>query len=76
MVRLLNATDATGIPAWNAVLGTGRFSRRGSIGLGAGGNGSGTDLQAITEGSIAKTDASLTEQRERRLSEVPLQSCE
>jgi hypothetical protein len=76
MVKLTQANNTTGTQAWNAVPEKGRFSRTGSIGPGAGGNGSGTALEAITEGAIAGTEASLTHERERRLAEEPLQDCE
>ncbi len=75
MVSLTRANKTTGMQAWMALPGTGRLSRTGSIGPAAGGNGSGTDPLAITDGAIAKTEASLTEERER-IAEVPLRDCE
>jgi hypothetical protein len=76
MVLLTQANDTIGTGAWKAGPDKGRFSRTGSIGSGAGGNGSGTALEAITDGAIAGTEASLTEERERRLAEEHFQSCE
>jgi hypothetical protein len=76
MVRATQASNTTGTQAWSAAPDKGRLARTGSIGPGAGGNGSGTDLHAITEGAIAATEASLTQERERRLAEVRLQGCE
>ncbi len=76
MVSLTSANHTTGTQAWNALPGTGRLSRTGSTGPAAGGNGAGTDPHAITEGPIAATEASLTDQRERRLSEIRLRGCE
>jgi hypothetical protein len=76
MVSQTSAQNSAGIQEWIALPGNGRLSRSGSIGPAAGGNGSGTDPHAITEGEIAATEASLTEMRERRLAEVRLRDCE
>jgi hypothetical protein len=69
MVRHAQATSATGTQAWNVASDMGRLARTGSIGRAAGGNGSGTDLYAITEGAIAGTEASLPQEGERSLAE-------
>ncbi|MHC4710644.1 MAG: hypothetical protein ACYTA3_09510 [Planctomycetota bacterium] len=76
MVNLTQANNTTGTQTWNVARDKGRFSRTGSIGPGAGGNGSGTDLHAITEGEIAATDASLPQEGERHLAEEPFQGGE
>ncbi len=76
MVSLTWANKTTGRQAWMALPGTGRLSRTGSIGPAAGGNGSGTDLHAITEGEIAATEASLPQEGEQRLAEEPIEGGE
>jgi hypothetical protein len=76
MVSLTRAGNATGTLAWNVASDRGRLARTGSFGPAAGGNGSGTDLYAITEGEIAATEASLPQEGERSLSEERLQGGE
>ncbi len=69
MVRLTRANNTTGTQAPTAAPSTGRPPRTGSA-------GPGPSPHALTEAALAATEASLTQERERRLAEVRLRSSE